>query len=72
MEDKKGKKNKNPFAFFKKNKKNKVNDDSNVILDKKKNLEINKEIPEPKKIRNSSFDKKKEETECLFGSSPRF
>ena len=46
-----------------KNKKNKVNDDSKVILDKKNNLEINKEIHEPKKRRNSSFDQKKLETE---------
>ena len=59
--EEKEKKSKNPM-FFWKNKKNKVNDDSK-ILDKKNNLEINKEIPEPKKRRNSSFDKKKEETE---------
>ena len=40
--EEKEKKSKNPM-FFWKNKKNKVNDDSK-ILDKKNNLEINKEI----------------------------
>ena len=59
--DKKG--NKNPLSFLWKNKKNKVNDDSKVILDKKNNLEINKEIQEPIRRRNSSFDGQKQETE---------
>ena len=63
-EEKKEKKDKNPFKFLWKNKKNKVNDDSKVILDKKNNLEISKEeIQEPIKRRNSSFDKKNQETE---------
>ena len=55
---------KNPFAFFWENAKNKkkTNDDSNLILDKKSKLDLNKEIePVPdKKRRNSSFNKNKE------------
>ena len=64
---------KNPFAFFwKKTKKEKVKDDSN-LLDKIDTLNINpeEEKPEPKKRRNSSYNKKKETKKIeMFPDNP--
>ena len=55
-ETEKEKADNNPFAFFwKKVKKNKVKDDSNVISDK-----LDDTFEAPKKTRNSSFNKNKE------------
>ena len=52
---------KNPFAFFwNKNKKSKIKDDSNINIENKNTIQINKEkiVPAPK--RKNSFDKNKE------------
>ena len=59
-------KSENPFAFFwKKSKKPKIKDDTNVNIEQKNKIEI----PERKR-RNSSYNKKKENKNEMFGESP--